>query len=777
MAKQVCDIMIIGGGAIGSMMLLALKDSGKTITLIDAKPILTVNKLDNRSLALSRASVKILEHLMLWEKIAVHTTPIRSIHVSEKSSFGYTSLQNSADNNLGFMISMRVLNEIIIDEMKKLDSAFINILPNTKLISIKGNILSLENDNPISIEAGLIIAADGTNSEVRKLTNTSYSVKDYKHCVIASTLNISTEHNNTAFERFTPNGPIAFLPLQDEKSCGIIWSLTPDCAQKMLDVQQDEFLKALQKQFGWRLGKLHNLQTRVMYPLRQIITKQTGQNNIVFVGNAAQTLHPVAGQGFNLGLRDVICLAQNIKHNLDIKTYLKDREADTKAICGLTDVLIKSFTTVHWLKPLRGLSLAALNSSQMLQKEVSLYASGFAGLPCLDHVDHSYNSLVLQKVIPSECEGSPVIRNKSYKAKILGGGIIGLSTALTLHKHHGFDVTIVDKDDFTYKNLNSLDARVYALNLSSINFLKTLNIWQHIKLENLSAYKSMQIFDANGGMLNLDSKLTSDDYLGFIIEENILKNALLKELKACNIKYSANQELNVGDLNTGEDLLLICDGANSPSMQLLNLEKKTISYKQNALVVNVKTAIPHANTAYQVFTKHGPLAYLPMHDGHTCSIVWSHYPGSIDLNNLESELNQYFGNILGKTTLLNKPQIFPLYLRNAKNYSYKNYLILGDAAHTIHPMAGLGLNLGISDITALSQILQENSNIISLRVLKHYQRLRKYEVMKIIALLDSIKLIFQQKTNIMQKLRKISLATFNRNDRIKRLLIEFANKV
>lgn len=385
MAVEEVDVLIVGGGLTGASLMLALADSSLRVTMIEAKMFSDKIRedFDARTLALSPASVNILNVLGLWPSLCVHATPIEIIHVSQQKRFGHTRLHSDVLNPLGHVIEMQHLQKVFYEF---LDHEHVHAPAQiTALDAPTGMVSVLLNGQLKTIKAKLIVAADGADSAVRKLCGLSVKITDYHQQAVVANLGLSRPHQQIAYERFTSSGPLALLPITGNRA-SLVWSLAPDKAEEYLSMPDKAFLQALQGVFGYRLGKLGKVGKRSLFPLRQTIMPEQVAWPVVFIGNAAHTLHPVAGQGFNLGLRDAALLAQIlVQQGLNAKsleTYQDMRRHDQHAIQAFTHGLVELFSSsIPGLAALRGMGLKALDSLPPLQKLLTHYTQGFAGSP------------------------------------------------------------------------------------------------------------------------------------------------------------------------------------------------------------------------------------------------------------------------------------------------------------------------------------------------------------------------------------------------------------
>jgi 2-octaprenyl-6-methoxyphenol hydroxylase len=378
------DILIVGGGLVGATLMLALRGLGYSSLLIESNEFEDKIKpdFDARSLALSPASIRILSMLGVWDLLQEYASPIHKIHVSDQYRFGAARLHAETDNPLGSVIEMQYINRAIHQLLNKEHILAPATLRHIDKTSHQATVQTTQGE--LIINAKLMVAADGATSTVRSLWELPVTIKKYNQQAIVANIGLIKKHQYQAFERFTNEGPLALLPMQNNKM-SLVWAMSPQKAKTLLAVNDQQFLKALQQAFGYRLGRLAKVGARFSYPLQQLTMPQQVKWPVVFVGNAAHTLHPVAGQGFNLGLRDVATLAQCIaQHALNkdmLNKYLALRQSDQKSIIGFTNSLINVFTSrIPGMGLARDLGLIVLDNSTTLKKWLSRYAQGYNGV-------------------------------------------------------------------------------------------------------------------------------------------------------------------------------------------------------------------------------------------------------------------------------------------------------------------------------------------------------------------------------------------------------------
>ncbi len=377
---------------------------------------------------------------------------------------------------------------------------------------------------------------------------------------------------------------------------------------------------------------------------------------------------------------------------------------------------------------------------------------------------------------------------------VMGAGVIGLCTALALQQR-GHQVVILEAGTIDIL-FDAPSPRVYALNLASQILLQKLGVWGHVQAH-CAPYERMHVWDAqSSAQIDFDARILARDRLGVILEESYLKQALLQEVQASQIQIVTNwqtQALTIlenkivvssAQASWQAEFLAVTDGARSSTRDELNVPMTTWPYHQHAIVAKVKVEQSHSRTAYQVFCEQGPLAFLPMQDPNCCSIVWSsavaHAEQLMALSDQDfsRSLEQAFEHKLGAVTILSERKSYPLHMQHVQQYVGSRWFILGDAGHTIHPLAGLGLNLGLADVTTLLRLWQDSlSKTLSASVLRAYQRHRKHELWQMIVFLQGMHRLFTQTYLPIKLLRRFGLHLCDRLPMVKRLLMEHASGV
>lgn len=362
-----CDIAIIGGGPVGAALALALRNSGLNVYLLEARKMETA-VTDPRALAISYGSRLLLTRLGVWNEIT-DITPIRAIHISQKQSFGRTMLRATELKvpELGYVLPFASLQAKLQNALQGSKATFLSGAVVTQLHTTTGGatLVYSHAGSEHTLNARLAVVADGG-----RLLEASHppAVHDYGQSAIIAHISCSRPQADTAFERFTSQGPVALLPFGNGYE--LVWTVARETAQEILQWDDATFLAQLHQHFGDRVGEFISAGKRACFPLRLKRAPGITLLHTVLLGNAAQTLHPVAGQGFNMGLRDAWELAQEILGSTPealgsdamLAAYRALRKLDRDAGIRFTDGLVRLFSNdLPLLKAGRGLSLSVLD--------------------------------------------------------------------------------------------------------------------------------------------------------------------------------------------------------------------------------------------------------------------------------------------------------------------------------------------------------------------------------------------------------------------------------
>ncbi len=391
-----CDIAIIGGGMVGASLAVALAPLGVSVVVVEAVPFDSALQpsFDERTTALSNGSRRILEALNTWQTVANSATAIRKIHVSDRGRFGFARIdaEEQGLQAMGYVLPNRALGRALWTQLQA-GSAQIVCPGRVSKVVAGQDMARLQVDaagESISIEAKLVVAADGIHSSVREALGVPAETRDYHQTAVITTVLPKNFHDHVAYERFTEDGPLALLPLEDGR-CTLVMTLKNEAVVTAMAWSDVEFLAELQRRFGFRLGRFIKVGRRAAYPLGLSRAQRTSAPRCAIIGNAAQGLHPVAGMGFNLGLRDVASLAELIAERVGrapfdpgerelLNEYDAWRAADRAGVIAFTDGLVRTFSTpLRSLRALRNLGLLAFDLMPPAKAALSRLSTGATG--------------------------------------------------------------------------------------------------------------------------------------------------------------------------------------------------------------------------------------------------------------------------------------------------------------------------------------------------------------------------------------------------------------
>lgn len=409
------DIVISGGGVVGCLMAIALAThTSHKVLLLEAHeqalaepkqagdelPSNTAKqaaRFDARVIALASESLQILAQLGLDMQKIAHQ-PISQIHVSDKGHIGQVRL-NAKDyglDALGKVVAVDALGDYLLKAVQVKSASITYRAPlSIKYVEQSPSYATIDLSDNTRVSTRLLIVSDGGGSKTAELAGMKRCTKPYSQCAVIANVSTQRAHNNIAYERFTSQGPIAFLPMNtgavnqpnarnlSQHSMSVVWCMERQNAERIMALSDDEFLRVLTQLFGSKLGKLATASTRFSYPLSLMQSEPFVLNRAVAIGNAAQTLHPIAGQGFNLGIRDVNDLVRAIKDSPDpgayecLARYQKTRKRDKQATISATEALVSIFSNQYF--PLvvgRNIALLAMNKTVPLKQYFAHFAMG-----------------------------------------------------------------------------------------------------------------------------------------------------------------------------------------------------------------------------------------------------------------------------------------------------------------------------------------------------------------------------------------------------------------
>jgi len=393
------DIIIAGGGMIGSSLGLALAPLNLRVAVVEAvaRGAEQQPSFDDRSTALSRSSQRMFEAMGLWPEIVSASTPIKNIHVSDKGRFGFAHIDAAEQKveALGYVVINRVLGRVLQDSLAEVDN--LDMICPGKIVAVtlddeKAGVTVEEESGSKKMTCKLLVAADGTNSAVRDMVGIGAKQVSYDQWAVIGNLQPDKAPDNRAFERFTEAGPVAMLPVADDRAA-FVWVQAPDAAKEALELSDDEFTARIQDAFGQRLGRFSKVGKRAAYPLSLSKANSLISRRSVIVGNAAHGLHPVAAQGFNLGMRDVAtlcdCIADarpdtNVEFDCGdvtiLENYAEWRGPDHRKLVRFTDGIVHLFGDSRGpVKALRNIGMLGFDLIPGVRRMFAKHTMGLAG--------------------------------------------------------------------------------------------------------------------------------------------------------------------------------------------------------------------------------------------------------------------------------------------------------------------------------------------------------------------------------------------------------------
>ncbi|TCH65760.1 2-octaprenyl-6-methoxyphenyl hydroxylase [Acinetobacter sp. ANC 4862] len=396
------EVIIVGGGMVGLSLALMLAKANIGVKLLeaikypnydDANLAPYHSSFDARNSALSRRTVQIYQELGLWNALQEHATPILEVHITEQGSFGKARLKAEQEKveSFGQVIENAWLGRVLLTEVRK--QPLIELIDGVQVTSLtqdadQAHIEAVRSEEILSLQSKLVIAADGRDSFCRKALGIGADEHDYDQVAIVTTVQTSKPHNHVGFERFSPLGPLALLPLPGEYRRSVVWPVKKGTEGEWLGEENDQhFLDALQETYGDRAGKFQKTGRRFSFPLSQVLAEKQAVGRVVLMGNAAHTIHPVAGQGFNLCMRDAYVLVRSLTEQLSksedigepsmLLAYEQARLTDQQRVIKFCDTVVRGFSNQNpVLKLIRNTGLLAFDTIPGIKPLVANYAMG-----------------------------------------------------------------------------------------------------------------------------------------------------------------------------------------------------------------------------------------------------------------------------------------------------------------------------------------------------------------------------------------------------------------
>lgn len=396
------QVIIVGGGMVGLSLSLMLAKANIAVKLLEAVKYPNYDdqnvapyhsSFDARNTALSRRSVQIYQKLGLWDALQQHATPILQVHITEQGSFGKARLiaEQEKVESFGQVIENAWLGRVLLTQVRQ--QPLIELIDGVQVTALtqdaeQVHIEAQRGEETLKLESKLLIAADGRDSFCRQAIGVGVDVHDYDQVAIVTTVQTSKPHEHVGFERFSALGPLALLPLPGEYRRSVVWPVKKGTENEWLGEENDQhFLSALQQTYGDRAGKFEKTGKRFSYPLSQVLAHKQAVGRVILMGNAAHTIHPVAGQGFNLCLRDADVLVRYLVNQLttsddlgnpdNLLAYEQARLSDQQRVIKFCDTVVRGFSNQNpLLKLIRNTGLIAFDVIPGVKPLVANYAMG-----------------------------------------------------------------------------------------------------------------------------------------------------------------------------------------------------------------------------------------------------------------------------------------------------------------------------------------------------------------------------------------------------------------
>lgn len=391
------DVLIVGGGMVGASLGCALAGLSLRIALVEAAPLAASAhpSYDDRTLALAQGTKRIFQTLGLWDSLAATATPIHQIHISERGGAGFAHLdcRDEGVDALGYVVEARLIGAAVLAKLPTLPGLDLLCPAHLDQIAIEPDAacatVGLPDGHTRELRARLVVAADGARSPIREQLGISALRWEYGQQAVIANVTPALPHQQVAYERFTEDGPVALLPMSEQR-CAVVCTVNDPAVPEVLALDDAGFGALLTRRFGDRLGHFSRIGRRQAYPLFLLKAREHARERVAIIGNAAHTLHPIAGQGFNLGIRDVAALAeviadarraeQDIGALTVLDRYADWRRWDQRQTIAFTDALTRLF--VNPLPPVRlarNLGLLAFDFYPPIKRLITRHSMGLAG--------------------------------------------------------------------------------------------------------------------------------------------------------------------------------------------------------------------------------------------------------------------------------------------------------------------------------------------------------------------------------------------------------------
>lgn len=788
------DVIVVGGGLVGASMACALDGAGVSVAVIerfppesDAQP-----SFDERTIALTWSSRQILGGLGIWDAVSADASPIRDIHISDRGHVGSCVLSHRDVGTaaLGYVVPTRVLGPALHERMAAVDGVTLFCPADVGRVECHADrvdvrvhgMRDVHDDIPRMLTGRLLILADGGRSPLGEQLGFEANRKRYSQSALLTTVQTNKPHDGLAYERFVGSGPLAMLPLNDA-NFAVVWTLEAGEVDSLRDLPDDRFLARLQLAFGDHAGAFTALGERHVYPLGVTRVGRPKAPRVVAIGNAAHVVHPVAGQGFNLGLKDVADLADQVRDRRlrgddigdanAVRRYSRLRRRETRNVLNFTDGMIGMFASDF--PPLiagRNLGLLAIDRLPPVRRALLERTMGMHGRQ------------------PRLAAGRPLQRvqetdRKHYDVVIVGAGLIGGALACLLGDTR-YRIAILDRAPPPALPTGEFQLRINAYNRAAERVLRDCGVWNRLPVDRIFPFRRVHVCNADGaGNVRFAASDVRETHLGHFIENDLVTAVLMERVGEFDnvdvvtdaeiVDVTFEREQAVVHVEGREAfaarLLVGSDGANSRVRDAAGIGVSRHPYRQRCIVGTVYFDGDLEETAWQRFLPTGPLGLLPLRAGH-CSLAWSCHEDhaerllTLDDEAFCAELEDAVRSRLGNITGIGQRASFPLIARDAATYVADRTVLVGDAAHVIHPLAGLGANIGFQDVWALSQSLLEvadepAADIGSAFRLRRYERRRHRENRLVMSTMSAFNAVFSNDNEFLGTLRDSFMSVAN----------------
>lgn len=390
------DLLIVGGGMAGASLACALGGQGLRIGVVESVPLPARDQpsYDERPIALAFGTRRIFEGMGIWNDLAGRVTPIERIHVSDRGHFGVTRL-NCKDEGveaLGYVVDTRTVGAVLMERLAAMPSVDLLCPATVTAAAVEADaayVTVARAGETVRLTCRLVVAADGVSSTMRDLFGIPAVLRDYGQSAVTAQVTAQLPHEHVAYERFTEHGPLALLPMAEGR-CGVVWTQPNERVDEVLAWDDKTFLAHLQDWFGFRLGRLDRVGARRAYPLVLMYVPHLVRPRVAVIGNAAHTLHPIAGQGYNLGIRDVAVLAEVLAQAAArgedlgdiavLQRYAEWRREDHRRVITFTDGLVRLFSnSTPPLVLARDLGMLVIDLVSPLKRLLARQSMGLVG--------------------------------------------------------------------------------------------------------------------------------------------------------------------------------------------------------------------------------------------------------------------------------------------------------------------------------------------------------------------------------------------------------------